>query len=191
MRRALGISVGLALIAAALSPIGPAEATCLNTVRKCGRDALIAIDVVAKGTPHASPGGRVTYVLDYSMTWTPSFAPYWGSFWVGGRFPQGAKGPTGAVLLGEDGKRLATFTCGKHADGVWCDTRDRLPHQGRIVLTARLPRKATGAAVAKLGFDSFDGLNKEESARHLDREKSREKFCNYRFVRTVTTTVKS
>ncbi|WP_326823889.1 hypothetical protein [Streptosporangium sp. NBC_01756] len=190
MRRALGIAVGLVLIAAALSPIGPAEATCLATVKKCGRDALVAVDVVAKGTPQASPGGRVTYVLDYAMTWTPSFAPYWGSFWVGGSFPRGAKGPTGATLLGEDGERIATFACHRYADGVWCDTRGRIPHQGRIVLTAHLPRGATGAAVARLGFDSFDGLNKEQFTRHLDRERSRERFCNYRFTRTVTTTVK-
>ncbi|ACZ89061.1 hypothetical protein [Streptosporangium roseum] len=191
MRRVLGIAAGLALIAAALSPITPAEASCLDAAKKCGRDALIAIDVKAKGTPRAHPGGRVTYVLDYSMTWTPSFAPYWGSFWVGGKFPRGAQGPARAVLFDEKGKRLAAFTCRRHSDGVWCDTGGAIPHRGRIVLSARLARGGAGAAVAKLGFDSFDGLNKEQSARHLNREKSRAEFCNYRFTRTVTTRVDS
>ncbi|MGV9775483.1 hypothetical protein [Streptosporangium sp. NPDC003464] len=189
--RVFGVAVGLALIAAALSPVAPVEAACLGAVKKCGRDALIAIDVRAKGTPRAHPGGQVTYVLDYSMTRTPSFAPYWGSYWVGGRFPRGARGPARAVLFDGTGRRLAAFPCRGHSDGVWCDTGGRIPDRGRIVLTARLARGATAAAVARVGFDSFDGLNEQEFARHLNRQKSREKFCNYRFTRTVTTAVDS
>ncbi len=189
MRRALGLTAGLALTALALSPIAPAEAACLDAAKKCGRDPLITIGVVAKGTSHVPQGGRVTYTLDYSMTWMESFAPYWGSFWVGGSFPRGAKAPAKATLFDTAGKRLATFPCRKYTDGVWCAARGEIPHQGRVVFSARLARHGGGAARARLGFDSFDGLNEQEFARHYSRERSREKFCNYRFTKTVITTV--
>lgn len=189
MRRALGLTAGLALVAVALSPIASAEAACVGTAKKCQRDPLISIRVAAKATPHVHQAGRVTYTLNYSMTWMESFAPYWGSFWVGGKFPKGARGPAKATLFDTAGRRVATFPCGKYPDGVWCAAGGEIPHKGRIVLTARLPRHSAKTAVAKLGFDSFDGLSKQEFARHDSRQKSRERFCNYRFTKTVTTTV--
>ncbi|GAA3104954.1 hypothetical protein [Streptosporangium carneum] len=189
MRRALGLTAGLALVAVALSPIAPAEAACLTTAKKCQRDALITIDVAAKATPRVPQGGRVTYTLGYSMKWMESFAPYWGSFWVGGTFPKGARTPAKAALLDSAGRRIATLPCRRYADGVWCRVRGEIPHQGKVVLTARLARHGGGVALAKLGFDSFDGLNEQEFERRDGRLRSREKYCNFRFTRTVTTTV--
>ncbi|MEV7006552.1 hypothetical protein [Streptosporangium sp. NPDC051022] len=189
MRRVLGLTAGLTLIAVALSPVASAEAACLGAARKCSRDPLITIDVAAKGTPRVPQGGRVTYTLKYSMTWMESFAPYWGSFWVGGRFPKGARGPAKATLYDTAGKRIATLPCREYSDGVWCEAGSEIPHEGKVVLTARLARHGGGAAVAKLGFDSFDGLNQQEFERHYKRERAREKFCNYRFTKTVVTTV--
>jgi hypothetical protein len=198
VRRVLGLAAGLALIGAALSPPAPAQATCtVAAVKKCQGHPLIDIDVAVRATPHAHPGGRVTYVLNYSMTWTPSFAPYWGAFWVGGRFPKGAQTPSKATFFDATGKKLATIPCRRHSDGVWCDTGGQVPHhgqiprQGKIVFTARLAPKSGGAAVAKLGVDSFEGLNEAEFARHYSRKRSQEKFCNHRFAKAVTTTVLS
>ncbi|MGV9600621.1 hypothetical protein ACWDR1_28555 [Streptosporangium sandarakinum] len=190
MRRALGLAAGLTLVATALSPASPADAGCLSA-RKCEREALIVFDLTVRGASRAAPGREITYVLDYSTTWTPSFAPYWGSYWVGGSFPKGARGPSRAVLFDTAGKRLATFPCGRYADGVWCETRGRIPNQGRIVLSARLPARGHGKARATLGFDSFDGLNAQDHARRHTRAQARAKFCNYRFSRTVTTKVVS
>lgn len=45
--------------------------------------------------------------------------------------------------------------------------------------------------MAKLGVDSFEGLNEAEFARRYSRKKSQEKFCNHRFAKTATTTVDS
>nr|BFE79804.1 hypothetical protein GCM10020093_024050 [Planobispora longispora] len=101
MRRVLGLATGLVLASTALVPAasaapvpaaagaGRAGAACRTDAGKCGRDPLIAIAVKVRATPAARPGGKVTYVIDYSQTWTPSFAPYWGALWVGGRFPKG------------------------------------------------------------------------------------------------------
>jgi hypothetical protein len=198
VRRVLGLAAGLALIGAALLPPVPAQATCSTAVvKKCHGAPLIDVDVAVRATPGAHPGGRVTYVLNYSMAWTPSFAPYWGAFWVGGRFPKGAQAPGKAVLFDVTGKKLATFPCHKYSDGVWCDTGGQIPHhgqiprQGKVVFTARLAPKTRGAAVAKLGVDSFEGLNADEFARHYSRKVSQQKFCNHRFTRTVTTAVDS
>ncbi|MFF0308562.1 hypothetical protein ACFYSC_14090 [Streptosporangium sp. NPDC004379] len=188
MRRALGLAAGLTLVATALSPASSADAGCLSA-RKCEREALIAFDLTVRGASRAAPGREVTYVLDYSTTWTPSFAPYWGYQWVGGSFPKGARGPSRATLFDTAGRRLATFPCGRYADGVWCEARGGLPRQGRVVLSARLPAGARGAAAATLGFDSFDGLNERDHARRHSRAQARAKFCNYRFSRTVTTKV--
>ncbi|MEV8632749.1 hypothetical protein AB0395_13920 [Streptosporangium sp. NPDC051023] len=190
MRRALGLTAGLALIAVALSPVAPAQAACLSAAKKCQRDPLITIKVTAKGTPRVPQGGRVTYTLDYSMTWMESFAPYWGSFWVGGSFPRGAKGPEKATIFDTAGKRIATFPCREYTDGVWCAAPGDIPHEGRVVLSARLARHGGATAVARLGFDSFDGLNQQDSERHDSRARSRELFCNYRFTKTVTTKVR-
>jgi hypothetical protein len=186
MRRALGIAAGLVLIAAALSPLPQAQASCVTAARKCQGEPLIGIELAAGAVPRPDAGGRVSYTLDYSMNWTPSFAPYWGTFWVGGRFPKGARGPAEAVMLDATGGRLAVLRCRKHSDGVWCAAGSHVPHRGRIVFTARLA-PGTGAE-AELGFDSFEGLDREESGRRFSRAKARERFCNHRFTTTVMTT---
>ncbi|WP_329083546.1 MULTISPECIES: hypothetical protein [unclassified Streptosporangium] len=186
MRRALGIAAGLALIAAALSPLPQAQASCVTAAGKCQEKPLIGVELTAGAVPRPDSSGRVSYTLNYSMTWTPSFAPYWGAFWVGGRFPKGARGPTRAVLLDTTGGRLAVLRCREHSDGVWCAAGSHVPHRGRIVFTTRL---APGAdATARLGLDSFEGLDREEAGRRLSRAQARERFCNHRFTTTVTTT---
>ncbi|GHH63891.1 hypothetical protein GCM10017673_05480 [Streptosporangium violaceochromogenes] len=189
MRGALVLTAGLALAAVALSPLPAAGAACAGPAKDCRRGRLITIGVKAKGPSHALGGARVTYTLRYSMTWMESFAPYWGSFWVGGRFPKGARGPARATVFDASGRRFGAFPCRRYADGVWCDVGGDIPHRGRVVLTARLARHA-GTAVARLGFDSFDGLNEREAARDDGRAVSREKYCNFRFVKTVTTMVR-
>ncbi|MER5643307.1 hypothetical protein [Streptosporangium sp. NPDC002524] len=189
MRRVIGIATGLVLIAAALSPLPQAQASCVTAARKCQGAPLIGIEVTGGAVPVPASGGRISYTLDYSMTWTPSFAPYWGAFWVGGRFPKGARGPSRAVVLDATGERVAVLRCREHSDGVWCAAGSHVPHRGRIVFTARLaPGAGTGAAAARLGFDSFEGLDQEESARRFSRTLAREKFCEHRFTTTVTTT---
>ncbi|GAA3447083.1 hypothetical protein [Planomonospora venezuelensis] len=199
MRRVLGLATGLALTSTALVPAAPAAAAppgaaysaaaCRTAAVECERDPLIAVAVKVRATPAARPGGKVTYVVDYSQTWTPSFAPYWGAFWVGGRFPAGARGPARAVLYDTAGKRLAVLPCHRYADGTWCDAHGRMPHQGRIAMAARLPSDAKGKATARLGFNSFETLNEAEYARHHGRKKLREKFCEFRFTRTAVTRV--
>ncbi|MER5627581.1 hypothetical protein ABT061_41830 [Streptosporangium sp. NPDC002544] len=183
MRHALGIAAGLALIAVALSPLPHAQASCVSVTRKCQAEPLIDIKVAARATPPAAPSGQVSYTLDYSMTLTPSFAPYWGTFWVGGRFPAG-RGPTRAVLLDAAGKRVAVLRCREHSDGVWCAAGSHIPHRGRVVLTA----PTGGKGVTRLGFDSFEALDRKESERRFSRREARERFCNHRFTTTVTTT---
>ncbi|MEU4835866.1 hypothetical protein [Streptosporangium sp. NPDC023615] len=185
MRRALGIAVGLVLVAAALTP-PQAQASCVTEARKCRGGPLIDIEVAAKAVPHAPGSGRISYTLDYTMALTPSFAPYWGDFWVGGRFPRGARGPATATLLDVSGRRLALLTCREHADGVWCAAGSHLPHRGRVVFTARLA--SGGPATARLGFDSFEGLDRGQSERRRTRAQAREKFCNHRFTTTVAMT---
>ncbi|WP_436757323.1 hypothetical protein [Streptosporangium sp. V21-05] len=190
MRRVLGIAAGLALIAAALSPLPQAQASCVNAAKKCQGAPLIGIEVTGGAVPHPDSTGRVSYTLDYSMTWTPSFAPYWGAFWVGGRFPEGARGPSRAVVLDGAGERVAVLRCRERFDGVWCAAGSHVPHRGRIVFTARLaPGTGTGTGTAaRLGFDSFEGLDRKESALRLSRTRARERFCEHRFTTTVTTT---
>ncbi|MFF3442570.1 hypothetical protein [Streptosporangium sp. NPDC002721] len=188
MRRALGIAAGLALIAAALSPLPQAQASCVTEARKCQGKPLIGIEVTAGAVPRPDSAGRVSYTIDYSMTWTPSFAPYWGAFWVGGRFPEGARGPTRAVLLDGSGERIAVLRCRERSDGVWCPAGSHLPHRGRIVFTARLAPGTEARAVARLGFDSFEGLDRKESELGLSRAQARERFCEHLFTTTVTTT---
>ncbi|MBG0833206.1 hypothetical protein HS041_36500 [Planomonospora sp. ID67723] len=199
MRRVLGLAAGLLLTSTALAPVAPAAAAPAGTARdaaacrtaagKCERDPFIGITVKVRATPVARAGGKVTYVVDYSQVWTPSFAPYWGAFWVGGRFPAGARGPARAVLYDTAGKRLAVLPCRRHADGTWCDAHVQMPHQGRVVMTVRLPAAARGKAAARLGFDSFETLNEAEYARHYGRKRLREKFCEFRFTKTATTRV--
>lgn len=188
MRRVLGITAGLALIAAALSPLPQAQASCVTAARKCQGAPLIGIEVTGGAVPGPDSKGRISYTLDYSMTWTPSFAPYWGAFWVGGRFPKGARGPARAVLLDDAGERVAVLRCREHSDGVWCAAGSHVPHRGRIVFTARLAPGTEARTAARLGFDSFEGLDREESARRLSRTQAREGFCEHRFTTTVTTT---
>ncbi|MFI6511118.1 hypothetical protein ACIBCT_26220 [Streptosporangium sp. NPDC050855] len=185
MRRALGIVAGLVLVAAALVP-PQAQASCVTAAKKCRGEPLIGIELVAGAVPRAGDGGRVSYTLDYAMTLTPSFAPYWGDFWVGGRFPRGARGPATATLLDGTGRRLAVLACREHADGVWCAAGSHLPPRGRIVFTTRLA--PDGPGTARLGFDSFEGLDREQSERRRTRAQARERFCNHRFTTTVTTT---
>jgi len=190
MRRALGIAAGLALIGAALFP-PPASAGCLTEARKCQGGPLIDIKLTAGTLPRTTGGGQVSYVLDYSMSWTPSFAPYWGAFWVGGRFPAGVKGPAKAVLLDTADRRVAVLRCREHSDGVWCAAGSHLPHRGKVVLTAALADQPGGKAVARLGFHSFEGLGRGDSERRLSRREARERFCEHRFTTTVTTTMDS
>ncbi|WP_068923878.1 hypothetical protein [Planobispora rosea] len=204
MRRVLGpvtgLVAGLALVSAAPAPAAAAQAVpvsaaaCRTDTAECGRDPLISIAVKVRATPAVRPGGRVTYVIDYSQTWTPSFAPYRGAFWVGGRFPEGARGPSRAVLYDTAGKRLAVLPCRRYADGTWCDAHGPMPHRGRVVMSARLPAPAKGTATAgraKLGFDSFEALDEAEYARHRGRRELRERFCEFRFTESVTTRVRS
>ncbi|GAA2863448.1 hypothetical protein GCM10010517_22500 [Streptosporangium fragile] len=190
MRRVLGIVASLALIAASLIPPTTAEAACLvAAARKCPGQPLIDIDVTAGSASRAD--GRIVYTLGYSMTWTPSFAPYWGVFWVGGRFPAGAQGPSRATLFDDAGKRVAVLTCRKHSDGVWCRAGGRIPNRGKVIFSARMPADARGAGTAALGFDSFEVLDREESMRDYSRKAARAKFCNHRFSTSVTTTADS
>ncbi|MGC5010437.1 hypothetical protein ACLQ2R_06690 [Streptosporangium sp. DT93] len=185
MRRALGIAVGLVLVAAALTP-PQAQASCVTEAKKCGGKPLIGIEVAAKAVPRATGSRRISYTLDYTMTPTPSFAPYWGDFWVGGRFPRGARGPTTATLLDATGRRLAVLACRRHADGVWCAAGSHLPHRGRIVFTARIA--PGGPATARLGFDSFEALDRGQSERRRTRAQARATFCNHRFTTIVAMT---
>ncbi len=188
MRRALGVAAGLALIAAALSPLPQAQASCVTAARKCQGEPLIGIELTAGAAPRPDSQGRVSYALDYSMTWTPSFAPYWGAFWVGGRFPEGTRGGVRAVLIdGADG-RVSVLRCRERSDGVWCAAGSHVPHRGRIVFTTRLAPGTETKAAARLGFDSFEGLDREESGRGFSRAQARERFCEHRFTTTVTTT---
>ncbi|MEU8380380.1 hypothetical protein [Streptosporangium sp. NPDC048865] len=188
MRRALGIAVGLLLIAAALSPLPQAQASCVTAARKCQAKPLIGIEVTAGAVTRPDAAGRVSYTLDYSMTQTPSFVPYWGAFWVGGRFPEGTRGPTRAVLLDGAGERIAVLRCRERSDGVWCAAGSHVPHRGRIVFTTRLAPGTGAGAGARLGFDSFEGLGREESESGLSRAQARERFCEHLFTTTVTTT---
>ncbi|GIH94787.1 hypothetical protein ACFFMN_24165 [Planobispora siamensis] len=189
MRRVLGLTAGLALAFTALAPAAPAATA--SAPASAPADPLISIAVKVRATPLARPGGRVTYVIDYAQTWTPSFAPYWGAFWVGGRFPAGARGPSKATLYDTAGKRLAVLPCRRYADGTWCDAHVRMPHQGRIVMSARLSAKAGRTATARLGFDSFEPLNEAQYARHYSRKQARERFREFRFTKTVTTRVRT
>ncbi|MEU1731955.1 hypothetical protein [Streptosporangium sp. NPDC020145] len=196
MRRALGLTTGLALVAVALSPIAPAQAaTCVSAVEKCEREPLVKIKLKAKGTPRVHQGGRVTYTLDYSMTWMESFAPYWASFWVGGTLPRGAKAPRTATLMDPSGRKVATFPCHRYRDGLWCevpsDVSKPVPHKGRIVLSTTLARHGGRTAVARLGFDSVDGLGQKDFERHYGRAAARDRFCVFRFTKTVVTKVRS
>ncbi|GII02016.1 hypothetical protein [Planobispora takensis] len=185
MRRVLGLTAGLALTLTGLAPAVPVAAAPVSA------DPLISIAVKVRATPTARPGGKVTYVIDYSQTWTPSFAPYWGAFWVGGRFPAGARGPSKATLYDTAGKRLAVLPCRRYADGTWCDAHVQMPHQGRIVMSARLPARAKRTATARLGFDSFEPLNEAQYARHYSRKQARERFHEFRFTKPVTTRVRT
>ena len=91
MRRALGIAAGLALIAAALSPLPTAQASCLSATGEYQARPLIGIEVAARTTPPALERTGLLHPRphpDHTMTLTPSFAPYWGAFWVRGRSPR-------------------------------------------------------------------------------------------------------
>ncbi|MER7128755.1 hypothetical protein [Streptosporangium saharense] len=201
MRRAVGLTgltgltAGLALVAVALTPLAPAQAaTCVSAVKKCERDPLVKIKFKANGTPRVHQGGRVTYTLDYTMTWAESFAPYWASFWVGGSLPKGARTPRSATLLSTSGKRLATFPCHTYRDGVWCeipsDVSHPVPYRGTIVLKTTLARHGGRTATARLGFDSVDGLGQRDFERNYSRTTSHDRFCAFRSTRTVVTKVR-
>ncbi|MBB2911499.1 hypothetical protein FHS43_002772 [Streptosporangium becharense] len=190
MHRALGFVASLVLIAAALVPPSTAQAACLvASVKKCDGKPMIDIDVTAKSVLRS--GGRIAYTLDYTMTSTPSFAPYWGTFWVGGRFPAGTRGLSRATLFDATGARVAVLTCRKHSDGVWCAAGSTMPNRGKVVFDAKSPSGGSGTSTARLGFDSFESLTREQSTRRYSRQAAREKFCNHRFNTSVTTAANS